>query len=85
MRWRGSLGGETPEGTNPKSVTGVKQTREALGGGNRQEGEKPWSRNVPGKAKPRVKRTPVAECAVGERTPWEAAGAERLKPAGRTG
>jgi hypothetical protein len=45
-------GGESSEGTNPKSVTGMKQGRRDREGANRQEVEKTWRRNVPGNAKP---------------------------------
>jgi hypothetical protein len=34
------------------SATGMKQGRKSVEGANRQEGEKPWRRNVPGAASP---------------------------------
>jgi hypothetical protein len=39
---------QNSEGENPMSVTGMKQARKDGGGRNRQEGEKPWRRNVAG-------------------------------------
>jgi len=37
---------------NPMGATGTKQARRACGGASRQEGAKPWRRNVPGEASP---------------------------------
>lgn len=34
------------------SATGMKQGRKDCEGANRQEGEKPWRRNLPGEANP---------------------------------
>jgi hypothetical protein len=45
----------------------VKQTRKARGGGNRQEGAKPWSRNVAGSGKPGVEWTPPLMALKGEK------------------
>jgi hypothetical protein len=55
---------------NPRSVSGVKQTRKVFGGENRQEVEKTWRRNVPGEANP-GKWTPNADDAVGTGNPME--------------
>jgi len=43
---------QTPGGTNPTGVSGVKQTRKATGGANPRGGEKPRGGNVPGEANP---------------------------------
>jgi len=48
----GSSGGESSGGRNPMSATGMKQARRERRGRNRQEGEKPWRRNVPGVESP---------------------------------
>lgn len=45
--------GESPEGTNPMGVCGMKQAHRAREGASRQEGEKPWSRKVAGVGSPR--------------------------------
>jgi len=44
--------GKALKGRNPTSVTGMKQGRTDSEGARRQEGEKPWRRNVPGEASP---------------------------------
>jgi hypothetical protein len=46
--WRGRLW----RGVNPMSATGMKQGREVDEGASRQEGERPWRRNVSGEANP---------------------------------
>lgn len=45
--------GRKPWRGNPMSVTGMKQGREVLEEGSRQEGGKPWRRKVVGEANPR--------------------------------
>jgi len=44
--------GKALKGHNPMGVTGMKQGRAGREGANRQEGEKPWRRTVPGEASP---------------------------------
>jgi hypothetical protein len=67
----GSSRGESSEGCeNPRSVSGVKQTRKVFGGENRQEVEKTWRRNVPGEVNP-GKWTLNADDAVGTGNPME--------------
>jgi len=46
-RCHGRAGGKHSEGDNPMSASGMKQGRRVGGGARRQEGEKPWRRNVP--------------------------------------
>jgi hypothetical protein len=64
----------------------MKQARKAGGGGNRQEGEKPWRRTETRCRESRGEWTPTAGCAEGARTPREVRAAERLfaSPSGQT-
>jgi hypothetical protein len=49
----GGAWGKTSEGwTNPKSVTGAKQTRAVLGGARRREVAKTWGRTEGGEVAP---------------------------------
>jgi hypothetical protein len=55
-RRRGTTRGKSSEGMNPRSATGMKQARRGRGGASRQEGAKPWRRNVPGLESPGQRR-----------------------------
>lgn len=48
------------------SAKGMKQGPRARKGGNRQEGERPWSRNEPGQARPGTCGPSEPGCAEGE-------------------
>jgi hypothetical protein len=70
----GRSGGKTSEGRNPKSVYGVKQSREGFREeSRRQEAEKAWRRSAAGPGKPGVGRFPLPHTLKGPRTPREEA------------
>lgn len=65
------LGRTSSEGSNPKSASGMKQARGAGRGESRQEGEKPWRRNVPGAETPGQPRRHDPPRALKGTKPWE--------------